>query len=205
MTKNIYCSEPNIITVDDILSIEECDNILNSNIYFKRSMGFSYEKNKSEETEWRTSSTFSDMSGKYNLLRQRAVEISEMYFTNFKIDITHSEVVQLQKYDIGQQYKAHFDYFNHEGLYITDNDRCGSVIFYLNDAFVSGETVFPKLQIKIRPKKGSALFFDYQYNLDINKLTLHAGVPVVMGQKTIATVWLHEKPYDTITHNVVKY
>ena len=60
-----------------------------------------------------------------------------------------------------------------------------------------GETYFPKLGLKVYPKKGMAVYFEYFYNdQTLNELTLHGGAPVVTGEKWIATQWFRRKKLD---------
>lgn len=64
----------------------------------------------------------------------------------------------------------------------------------MNTPIKGGETRFPHVKISISPRKGNALFF---YNTDadgfVNPLTLHAGNPVIDGEKWIMTRWFREK------------
>jgi prolyl 4-hydroxylase len=75
---------------------------------------------------------------------------------------------------------------------VTENDRIGTAILYLNEGFKGGETFFPELGLKVIPEKGSVLFFDYKYSYETNKKTLHAGLPVIEGTKYIATFWIRQ-------------
>lgn len=59
------------------------------------------------------------------------------------------------------------------------------VFFYLNDVAEGGETYFPHLGIKIKPKKGMALVFPPLW------LYPHAGLPPVSGPKYIVGSYLH--------------
>lgn len=192
----LYCTRPIVATIDNALTVDECDCILNSDISFNPSLGFDYSQNASLVSSYRSSSTAFDFSREFDFLRYRAVELSSKYFEDFTPSTECAEPVQLTRYEIDQQYQKHLDYFNHSGKNAIKNDRCGTVIFYLNEDFSGGETDFPYLNIKIKPKKGMALFFSYHYDLGTNYLTTHAGLPVTNGVKNIATVWLHRLPYD---------
>ena len=69
------------------------------------------------------------------------------------------------------------------------------MIIYLNDNFSGGETLFNFLNIKIKPEKGSVLFFDYKYIDDLNIKTSHEGLSVIEGTKYIINYWIRHKPY----------
>jgi prolyl 4-hydroxylase len=69
-----------------------------------------------------------------------------------------------------------------------------TLIIYLNDDFSGGETTFDFLNIKVKPEKGSALFFNYDYNTNIKTKSKHGGLPVLEGTKYIITCWIREKP-----------
>ena len=187
---------PIIATVDNIITDDACDSILNNEIQFNQSLGFDYAKNFSTVSSYRSSSTAHDFKNEFGYLRQLAVDFANKYYDTFQLTLDHAEAVQLTKYEVGQEYKRHVDYFNQKDKTAIDNDRCGTVIFYLNDDFEGGETYFPHLDLSIKPKKGMALFFAYNYDADTNHLSTHAGLPVTSGVKTIATIWLHPQIYN---------
>ena len=60
-----------------------------------------------------------------------------------------------------------------------------------------GETDFRELNIKIKPKKGKIIVF--QNCLNDNKTphpdSIHAGLPVLEGEKYAFNLWFHEKYY----------
>jgi putative prolyl 4-hydroxylase alpha subunit len=75
--------------------------------------------------------------------------------------------------------------------------RIGTVVMYLNDVPEGGETAFPDIGFSAKPIKGSAVYFEYQ-NADgqLDYRCLHAGMPVIRGDKWIMTKWLRERPYE---------
>lgn len=195
LKKLVFNTDPNVILIENVLSAEECDSILSRNLNFDKSSGFDYSENKSTISDYRSSYSFYDYKNEFSFLKNRAVDIARQYVKDINLTTDHCELIQIQRYEVGGEYKKHFDFFNYETLQGIDNDRCCTVIYYLNDGFQGGETQFTALNFNITPKKGTALFFDYCYDVPRNKLTYHAGLPVLSGQKNIATVWMHHKPY----------
>jgi len=109
------------------------------------------------------------------------------------VPIEHAEGLQVLHYGPGQQYKAHHDFFAQNNPQARNN-RISTLIIYLNDVDQGGETVFPLLQLEQKPERGSALYFEYFYRQQaLNYLTLHSSVPVVRGEKWVATLWMRRQ------------
>ena len=105
------------------------------------------------------------------------------------------EDVQVVRYDTNGKYDPHFDATecgDDIGVRCVSNQRIATVLIYLNDDFLGGETRFPNLNISVKPAKGKAVFFwvsDQSSRLVYNE-TLHGGDPVTHGEKWIATQWI---------------
>ncbi len=113
--------------------------------------------------------------------------------------VENGEGLQVLNYHPGAQYKPHHDYFNPHGggtdaLLRRGGQRVGTLVIYLNDVPAGGCTFFPETQLRIHPRKGHAVFFGYPHP-DVSTLTLHAGDPVVAGEKWIATKWLRARDF----------
>jgi prolyl 4-hydroxylase len=115
------------------------------------------------------------------------------------IPIENGEAMHVLNYAIGQEYKAHHDYFQfdkpgREKAQNRGGQRIATVLMYLADVIEGGETAFPKVNINVEPKKGDAILF---YNVtpegQLDKNTLHGSLPVVEGEKWTCTKWLREK------------
>lgn len=106
------------------------------------------------------------------------------------------EEMQVIHYNIGEQYKAHFDYFDETrpcNIKRVQNEgqRVGTVIIYLNTVAEGGETYFPRLGLTIVARCGTAVYFsNTTTDGACDPLTLHGGAPVRQGEKWIATQWL---------------
>ncbi len=175
--------EPLIVILGNVLSDEECDELIKLS---KDKLKRSKVGNTREVDELRTSSsTFIDET-ENDVVARVEKRISQI----MGIPNEHGEGLQILNYKIGQEYKAHFDFFASN----VSNPRISTLVMYLNDVEEGGETYFPKLNFAVSPQKGMAVYFEYFYdNQDLNDLTLHGGAPVVIGDKWAATQWMRRK------------
>ena len=72
--------------------------------------------------------------------------------------------------------------------------RLATVILYLNEPEQGGDTAFVDRDLRVTPTKGNAVFFSY-LSADASSKTLHAGLPVLAGEKWIANKWLRARPF----------
>jgi prolyl 4-hydroxylase len=71
-----------------------------------------------------------------------------------------------------------------------------TLIIYLNDVEEGGETVFPESGLSVSPRQGSGLYFEYCNHLgQLDPLSLHAGAPVIAGEKWIVTKWMRQRRF----------
>lgn len=89
--------------------------------------------------------------------------------------------LQIVRYGVDDFYRLHKD------------DRPGgkrrlSIVCYLNDDFDGGETVFPKLDIRVQPHAGMAVLFD--------STLLHGAEHVSRGEKFVFVTWLGTVPEE---------
>jgi prolyl 4-hydroxylase len=113
------------------------------------------------------------------------------------IPATYQEPLQILHYQPGDEYRPHFDAFAADSPTLSHGgNRQLTLILYLNAVEVGGETAFPNLGIRIFPALGGGVLFgnlnaDGQRHLQ----SLHAGLPVLKGEKWIATQWIRQGPY----------
>lgn len=112
----------------------------------------------------------------------------------------HGEFLALLRYRPGQEYYPHHDYLDEDAADYSKVKSCGqrraTILTYLNDDYVGGETNFPTLNISYNGARGDSLYFS---NIDEDgspiPASLHAGRAVVSGEKWLATLWIREKPF----------
>lgn len=106
----------------------------------------------------------------------------------------HAEPLVVQRYLPGQEYKQHRDYFTDSKH---TSQRLVTVFAYLNDVEAGGNTAFPVLGVSVRPERGKAVRFTNTHpDGKPNPDTLHAGLPVIRGEKWLATLWFWDRSFD---------
>lgn len=122
-------------------------------------------------------------------------------------DFSDAEGLQVVRYEPGQFYKPHFDYFTDDRLRapsITSleqlpprGQRWFTFFVYLNDVDGGGETDFPKLQLSVVPRQGDAVLWN---NLDAqgngNPQMLHQGKPPTSGVKYGLNLWIRNPRHE---------
>lgn len=113
------------------------------------------------------------------------------------LTMERAEEIQYSNYGIGGQYEPHFDHSTENDVGDFDEEdgnRIATWLTYLNEPVIGGDTAFLSPGIKAAPVARSAVFW---YNLlrdgSSDKRTRHAACPVLIGQKAVSNIWLHER------------
>ena len=118
------------------------------------------------------------------------------------LGVGEKEVIQAQHYAIGQQFKAHYDYFvpGSEDFKTYSKDggqRTWTFMIYLNEECEGGQTEFVNLQTSFTPKTGTALVWNNLYPDGMpNENTLHHAHPITKGEKIVITKWFRENSHS---------
>jgi prolyl 4-hydroxylase len=107
------------------------------------------------------------------------------------------EPMQVAVYETGQKYNPHYDFFSGDSTEVTKGNRNKTVLLYLNDLpdDAGGNTFFPKLNLRIKPKAGDAIYFENMKDGEVDYNTMHAGEAIVGDNKKYAVnIWFREKP-----------
>jgi prolyl 4-hydroxylase len=113
--------------------------------------------------------------------------------------VERGEGLQVLRYGVGAEYKPHYDYFDPQApgtevVIQRGGQRVASLVMYLNTPERGGSTAFPEAHFEVAAVKGNAVFFSYDRPHPVTR-SLHAGSPVLAGEKWIATKWLRQYGY----------
>lgn len=121
------------------------------------------------------------------------------------IDNNFAETMQGQRYHLGQEFKAHHDFFHTSQDYWLQEGPAGgqrtwTAMIFLNNVDDGGATEFPHIKIGVRPQAGTMLMWN-NMNPDgtMNYKTLHTGTPVKAGVKHIITKWYRQNNWMALT------
>ncbi|MEP2234750.1 MAG: 2OG-Fe(II) oxygenase [Alteripontixanthobacter sp.] len=115
------------------------------------------------------------------------------------IDPAHGEPLQGQRYDVGQEFKPHSDYFtpgtaDYEKFCSVAGQRTWTFMIYLNDVEAGGATRFKAIGKTFQPKAGTLLCWNNRRpDGSVNPNTLHHGMKVRKGRKYVITKWYRER------------
>jgi prolyl 4-hydroxylase len=102
--------------------------------------------------------------------------------------VEQGEALQILRYRRGQQYHPHVDWLGE------DNARILTALIYLNDDYAGGETAFVKTGLRVQGRKGDALVFSSTNAAGgFEPLSEHAGLPVLIGTKYLASRWIRAR------------
>jgi prolyl 4-hydroxylase len=117
------------------------------------------------------------------------------------IEKSHGEPLQGQRYQEGQQFREHADFFYIDEPYWAEYEphggqRTWTAMIYLNEPEAGGATRFKLLDFQVEPKLGRILIWN---NMALdgspNPWTLHEGTAVERGTKYIVTKWYRERQF----------
>ncbi|XP_076833244.1 prolyl 4-hydroxylase subunit alpha-3 isoform X2 [Brachyhypopomus gauderio] len=116
--------------------------------------------------------------------------------TGLNVQSPYGEHLQVVNYGIGGHYEPHFDHATSKSspLYrLNSGNRMATFMIYLSSVEAGGSTAFIYANLSIPAVENSALFWwNLHRNGQGNGDTLHAGCPVLMGDKWVANKWVHE-------------
>jgi prolyl 4-hydroxylase len=117
------------------------------------------------------------------------------------LPVDNGEGIQLLHYPTHALTTPHFDFLStgnaaNVASLARSGQRVSTLIIYLNDVPAGGATVFPELGWSVLPRKGNAVYFEYVDTRGrCDERSLHAGAPVLAGEKWIATKWMRSRRF----------
>jgi prolyl 4-hydroxylase len=194
MRVSLSVDAPAIRVLEGLLSTSECEELIGqAKPRLQRSLTVA-EDGQHQADLRRTSLGMFFRIGETPLVERIEQRIAEL----LQVPLNHGEGLQILHYLPGQEYEPHYDWFDptqpgFAAVTARGGQRIASVVMYLNTPEEGGGTGFPALGLTVTALRGSAVYFAYEGG---DQASLHAGLPVVRGEKWIATKWLRERPYQ---------
>jgi len=187
----IYFPFTQIYTKKNFLADEECDQLIEKIDQRVRPSTVSDPEDTCVVSDYRTSKTadlhyFEDYF--YLGIDKKIAEF-------MGLDPFTGETMQAQKYEPGQYYKEHWDFFMpHTQEYKIYcewmGQRTWTTMIYLNDVKKGGETYFKHLKLRIKPERGMLVAWNNLYKNGLPNLkTMHEACPPAEEKKYIITKW----------------
>ncbi len=188
---------PRVLVLGGLLADDECDALIElARVRLRRSTTVDPHTGGDQVHEDRTSRGTCFTRGQNALCARIEARIARL--VDWPLD--HGEGLQVLNYGPGAEYRPHHDYFDpaEPGSRVhlaRGGQRVASVVMYLNTPGRGGATTFPDVHFEVAAVKGNAVFFSYDRPHPMTR-TLHAGAPVIEGEKWIATKWLRAGRHD---------
>ena len=186
-------SQLDLFIVRDFLSRAECETLVR--LIENRHRPSTVADGNGDDA-FRTSSTC-DLPPETPAVASLALKLSQLS----GIDLPHAEPLQGQRYEVGQEFKAHTDYFEPgSGDYDTycsvSGQRTWTFMIYLNDVEAGGATRFKVINKTIQPECGKLVAWNNRRpDGSPNAATLHHAMKVRAGRKYVITQWYREMPW----------
>tara|TARA_B100000029_G_C17414357_1_gene901926 strand:- start:542 stop:1075 length:534 start_codon:yes stop_codon:yes gene_type:complete len=148
-----------------------------------------------EYSEERTSST-SNLTANNMVVKRLHKKIAKY----LGVDLKKGEALQGQRYEVGEYFNDHTDYFTPETYKqncLVSGQRTFTFMLYLNDDFEGGTTSFKFLNKEFKPEACKAVVWNNLEYGQPNKYMTHCGNEVTKGKKYIITSWWRENEWQS--------
>uniref|UniRef100_A0A8C6TFG5 Prolyl 4-hydroxylase subunit alpha-3 n=1 Tax=Neogobius melanostomus TaxID=47308 RepID=A0A8C6TFG5_9GOBI len=116
--------------------------------------------------------------------------------TGLNVNHPFGEYLQVVNYGIGGHYEPHFDHATvpTSPVYtLNTGNRVATFMIYLSSVEAGGSTAFIYANFSVPVDEKAAIFWwNLHRNGEGDVDTLHAGCPVLVGDKWVANKWIHE-------------
>lgn len=193
LSEALESDKAEVFYLRDFLSEEECVEL---SLLTNQHLRVSTTTNDQGEYEGFRTSRTCDLG---TLDHRLVVDVERRISQIMGISSQWGEPIQAQRYEVGQQFKAHTDYFEPDSQEFAEyaaekGQRTWTFMVYLNTTLEGGETHFPSLDIKVKPRRGDVVIWNnLKPDGSPNPNTLHAGTPVSRGYKVVLTKWFRDK------------
>jgi len=197
VTEEVLSVAPRISSLPGFLPAPACEWLIKrAEGRVKRAEIFDAEKGGTTITSTRDNSVLAFFFRDFDLVM---VALRQRIAATLGVPHDRLEPSQVMHYAPGQTFGPHHDFLDpsfpgFSAELAWRGQRANTFLVYLNSDFTGGETEFSLLGIKYRGRPGDALLFN---NLgptgEPETSTLHAGLPVITGEKWLFSQWIRDK------------
>jgi len=190
--------QPVIALLDSVLTPEECDQLIAlARPRLKPSTVVDLMSGENKTAEHRDSEGMFFGLNETPFIAKIDRRISEL----MNCPVENGEGLQVLRYGKDAKNTPHFDFLaptnptNRDSL-ARSGQRISTLVVYLNNVKNGGETIFPEVGLSVLPKKGNAAYFEYANSQrQVDPKSVHAGAPVIAGEKWAMTKWMRERRF----------
>lgn len=177
----------NLRYILDFISRDECEHLISiAKDGLSRSKIIGESEEYSDNT--RTSYSFYFNKSHDDIITKIENRISDMVGK----PINTIEAMQVVRYEDGQEFKEHYDWFQDAHCDKIKNQRQYTFFVYLNDVENGGETVFPNINTSFNPKIGDAIFWENcKSRYECHTEALHQGKAPIGCTKYGLNIWVN--------------
>jgi prolyl 4-hydroxylase len=190
--------QPVLAVLGNVLNADECQQLIElARPRLKPSTTVKPDTGENVVTSQRTSQGMFFRLQETPFIAQLDARISEL----MNLPLENGEGFQVLHYPAGAETIPHFDFLQltndaNRASVARSGQRVSTLITYLNEVESGGETLFPKLGLAVLPQRGNAVYFEYcNSQSQVDHAALHAGSPVLSGEKWVATKWMRQQRF----------
>ncbi|KAI3383876.1 hypothetical protein SNEBB_003945 [Seison nebaliae] len=193
LKREIMFLEPEIVLFHNIISDEEIKELQDyAQPRLSRATVHDVVTGKLVHADYRIQKTYFATNEESSLV----AKLSKRIEVATELTMDTAEELQIANYGIGGHYEPHFDFSRKSENPFSDGkgNRVATWMFYMSDVERGGSTVFVPVGARVKPEKGSGIFWHNLYRNGEGKYhTRHAACPVLLGTKWVANKWIRER------------
>jgi prolyl 4-hydroxylase len=190
--------QPVVAALENVLSDEECDQLIElARPRLARSTVVDPQTGVNATADYRNSEGMFFLIEETSLISRLDHRISRL----MNAPVENGEGLQVLRYGPGGHSAPHFDFLipsnaTNEASLARSGQRLITLIVYLNDVPQGGHTFFPEIGLSVAARKGNAVYFEYANSRQqLDGKSLHAGAPVLEGEKWALTKWMRTRRF----------
>jgi len=190
--------QPVLALLSDVVSAEECKELIElARPRLKPSTIVDLQSGQDVVAAYRNSFGMFFRLRETEFIARLDRRISEL----MNLPVENGEGLQVLYYPTGAASAPHVDFLQitneaNRASIARSGQRVSTMVTYLNDVPAGGETSFPELGWAATPCLGQAVYFEYCDSRGlVDWRSLHAGNPVLEGEKWVASKWMRQRRF----------